>query len=152
MEELNVKKIQPRANTIVTTAEKFYTEEEFKILCKKEGYFFKGTARAKNLHKLVQKVIAVGPVVHDIKVGDYIKINPLYYLDRKLVRDRDSLQRDVLDVTGTRVKESYSELDYKLPTIKLNEEECLLLFDRDVDYIILEATEGDKELKSEREN
>lgn len=150
MEELNVKKIQPRANTIVTTAEKFYTEEEFKVLCKKEGLVFKDTAHSKNLHKLVQKVIAVGPVVHDIKVGDYIKINPLYYLDRKLVRDRDSLQRDVLDVTGTRVKESYSELDYKLPTIKLNKEECLLLFDRDVDYIILEATEGDKELKSER--
>ena len=153
MEGLNVKRIQPRTNTIVTTGEKFYTEEEYKALQNNKengGLLFPDTAHAKNLHKLIQKVIAVGPVVHDVKVGDYIKINPLYYLDRKLVKQRESLQHDILDVTGTRVKESYSELDYKLPTITLNGEECLLLFDRDVDYIVLEATEGDREYITNR--
>lgn len=142
MEELKLKKVQPRANTVITTGLKIFSDEEYHKLCKSEtvqSLKFKNTAEAKNLHRLVQKVIAVGPVVHDFKVGDIVKINPLHYLDRKLVAQRESLEKDVLDLTGTRVKETYSELDYKFPTINIDDEDCLLLYDRDIDYIILDG-------------
>ena len=148
MEKLELKKVQPRANTIITTAVRYYEKNDNKaksayIKERKDNQHLISLKEDKNLPKLVQKVIAVGPVVHDVKVGDIVKLNPLHYLDRKLVQQRESLERDVLDLTGTRVKETYSELDYKFPTIELAGEECLLLYDRDVDYIILDA-EGDE--------
>lgn len=142
MEELKLKKIQARANTVITTAYRFFDEEEYKKLCDSKtvkALKFRNTAESKNLHRLVQKVVSVGPVVHDIKEGDIVKISPLYYLDRKLVAQQNSLQKDVLDVTGTRVKETYSELDYSFPTMVIDDKECLLLFDRDVEYIIKDA-------------
>lgn len=146
MEEVKLNQIQVRANTIVTTACRYYNSKE-----EKDAAFAKkkastdpkermiSTAEDKNLPFLYQKVINVGPVVHDIKVGDIVKINPLYYLDRKLVEQRSSLEKDVLDVTGTRVKETYSQLDYTFPTTVLNGEECLLLFDRDIEFIVVEG-------------
>lgn len=154
MEELKLKNIQPRANTVITTAIRYYEKnnKEAKdkyIKTRKDNQHLISLKEDKNLPKLVQKVVAIGPVVHDVKVGDIVKINPLHYLDRKLIQQRESLERDVLDLTGTRVKETYSELDYKFPTIDINEKECLLLYDRDIDYIILDA-QGDiiDELKS----
>ena len=139
MEEIKLNKIQVRANAIVTTAVKYYKskEEKDKAFAEKRA---KGemisTAEDKNLPFLYQKVINVGPVCHDIKEGDIVKINPIYYLDRKLIEQRNSLEKDVLDVTGTRVKETYSQLDYTFPIIKLNGEDCLLLFDRDIEFIV----------------
>lgn len=138
MEDVKLNQIQVRANTIVTTAVTYYEKgkkDDFYEKRKAEGRLVT-TAEDKNLPLLYQKVINVGPIVHDIKEGDIIKINPIYYLDRKLVEQRNSLERDVLDVTGTRVKESYSQLDYSFPTTVLNGEECLLLFDRDVEFVI----------------
>lgn len=143
MEEIKLNKVQVRANTIVTTAKRFYKDSDAQKVAfeeKKAKGEMISTAESKNLPFLYQKVINVGPVVHDVKVGDVIKINPLYYLDRKLIEQRNSLERDVLDVTGTRVKETYSQLDYTFPTIELNGEECLLLFDRDVEFIIEDGT------------
>lgn len=139
MEEVKLNQIQVRTNTIVTTACRYYNNKEEKEagIAKKraEGKII-SLAEDKNLPFLYQKVISVGPVVKDVKVGDVIKINPIYYLDRKLVEQRNSLEKDVLDVTGTRVKEEYSQLDYTFPTTVLNGEECLLLFDRDVEFVI----------------
>ena len=139
MEGVKLNQIQVRANTIVTTACRYYNNKEEKdagIAKKKAEGKLISLAEDKNLPFLYQKVINVGPVVHDVKEGDIIKINPIYYLDRKLVEQRNSLEKDVLDVTGTRVKEEYSQLDYTFPTTVLNGEECLLLFDRDVEFII----------------
>jgi len=155
MEELKLKKIQPRANTIITTGQRYYEKNDKQakdayIKKRRDNQHLLTTAEDKNLHLLVQKVIAIGPVVHDVKVGDIVKINPLHYLDRKLVAQRESLERDVLDLTGTRVKETYSELDYKFPTIDINDEECLLLYDRDIDYVIIDA-DGDS-FKNLKEN
>ena len=142
MEDVQLNEIQVRTNTVVTTACRFYNSKEEKDAAfakKKENHEMISTAEDKNLPFLYQKVINVGPVCHDIKVGDIVKINPLYYLDRKLVEQRNSLEKDVLDVTGTRVKETYSQLDYTFPTTILNGEECLLLFDRDVEFIVKEG-------------
>lgn len=139
MEEVKLNQIQVRANNIVTTAHRYYNSKEEKdagIVKKKAEGKLISLAEDKNLPFLYQKVLNVGPVVHDIKEGDIVKINPIYYLDRKLVEQRNSLEKDVLDVTGTRVKEEYSQLDYTFPTTVLNGEECLLLFDRDVEFII----------------
>lgn len=144
MEEVNLKQVQPRANTVITTAFRYYEKNNNEakkayIKDRTDHQHIVTTAEDKNLPLLYQKVVAIGNVVRDIKVGDIVKINPLYYLDRKLVAQRESMQKDVLDMTGTRVIETYSELDYKFPFIKLDGEEHILLYDRDIDYIVLDA-------------
>lgn len=143
MEDIKLNKIQVRTNTIITTAYRFYNSPEEKQEAfnkKKANGEIITTAEDKNLPYLYQKVVNIGPMVHDIKVGDIVKINPLYYLDRKLVEQRNSLEKDVLDVTGTRVKETYSQLDYTFPTIRLHDEEHLMLFDRDVEFIVQDGS------------
>jgi hypothetical protein len=158
MEELNLKKIQVRNNAIITTAEKYFTEEELKELDgkitlehdKATGILFKDTAHAKNLPKLVQQVVNIGPMVRDIKVGDWVFLNPLHYLNRHLINQRNSIQQDIADANGNSLKEEFNEMDYDFPVIKLDGVEHLMLFDRDVEYIILEANEGSREYKSNR--
>lgn len=131
MEELKLKRIQVRNNAIVTTADRF--EEKTLDLDKRTKIMsLNETNRA---HKLVQKVINVGPMVKDIKAGDIVFINPLAYLNRKLVEQKNSLDADINE---KHMKEIYGP-EYEFPTIELDGKECLLLFDRDVEYIILEA-------------
>lgn len=141
MEELKLKRIQVRNNAIITTANKRFKEEDrekyFAEMKEKHQIFT--TADSKNLPLLIQKVVNVGPMVRDIKEGDIVRINPLYYLSRKLRAHENSIQKDVADYAGVTLKEFYSDLDYTFPQIILNGEEHLMLFDRDVDYIILEA-------------
>lgn len=136
MEELKLKKIQVRNNAILTTANRFFEESHVELEHDKmTGLLFKNMKEANNLHKLVQKVINVGPMVKDIKEGDYVFINPLHYLNRKLVEQQNDLKADI---PGSHMKEQYGP-EYEFPTIELDGKEYLLLFDRDVEYIILEA-------------
>ena len=141
MEEIKLKKIQVRNNAILTTAQRYFNEEDrenyFAELKKNKKVFT--TAESKNLPILIQKVVNIGPMVHDIKEGDIVKISPLFYLNRNLVAKRDSIQKDVADYAGVTLKEFYSELDYDFPIITVDGEECLMLFDRDVDYIIKDS-------------
>lgn len=152
MEELKLKKIQVRNNVVITTANKYFKEEDrekyFKSLKEQRKIFT--TAESKNLPILTQKVVNVGPVVRDIKEGDYVKINPLFYLSRKLVEQKNSIQQDIADYAGTTIKESYSELDYDFPKIVIDDEEYLVLFDRDIDYIIIDGTLNGVDIHSER--
>ena len=131
MEELKLKRIQVRNNAIVTTAERF-DEKKLDLDKRTKIMSLNETNRA---HKLVQRVINVGPMVKDIKEGDIIFINPLAYLNRKLVEQKNSLDADINE---KHMKEIYGP-EYEFPTIELDGKECLLLFDRDVEYIILEA-------------
>ena len=152
MEELKLKKIQVRNNVVITTATKYFKEEDrekyFSDL--KEQHKIFTTAESKNLPILTQKVVNVGPTVRDIKEGDYVRINPLFYLSRKLIEQKNSIQQDVADYTGVTLKEAYSELDYNFPKIVIDDEEYLILFDRDIDYIIVDGTLNGVDIHSER--
>lgn len=131
MEELKLKKIQVRNNAILTTADR-YEDVALNVDKKTKIMTLNETSKA---HKLVQRVINVGPMVRDIKEGDIVFLNPLHYLKRELVEQQNSIQADIPE---KHMKEVYGP-SYEFPTIVLDGKECLTLFDRDVEYIILEA-------------
>ena len=140
MEALNLKKIQVRNNSIITTAQRLNVEEHIELEHDKAtGRLFKNMSEANNAHKLVQQVINVGPMVKDIKEGDWVFLNPLHYLNRQLVEQKNSLDADINE---KHMKEVFGP-DYEFPTIYLDGVEHLMLFDRDVEYIILDGVDGD---------
>lgn len=148
MGELILKKIQVRNNSIITTADRLNVEEHIELEHDKAtGLLFKNMSEANNAHKLIQRVINVGPMVKDIKEGDWVFLNPLHYLNRQLVEQKDSVDADINE---KHMKEIYGP-DYEFPTIILDGVEHLMLFDRDVEYVIIDGVDTDgKELHSER--
>ena len=147
MGEFNLKKIQVRNNLIITTADRLNVEEHIELEHDKAtGLLYKNMAEANNAHKLVQRVINVGPMVRDIKEGDWVRINPLYYKNRHLEEQENDINADINEIHK---KEVYGP-DYEFPTIMLDGIEHLILFDRDIEYIILDAVDTDgRELHSE---
>ena len=140
MEALNLKKIQVRNNSIITTARRLNVEERIELEHDKAtGLLFKNMSEANNAHMLIQQVINVGPMVRDIKEGDWVFLNPLHYMNRQLVEQKDSLDADINE---KHMKEVFGP-DYEFPTIYLDGVEHLMLFDRDVEYIILDGVDSD---------
>ena len=140
MEALNLKKIQVRNNSIITTARRLNVEERIELEHDKAtGLLFKNMSEANNAHMLIQQVVNVGPMVRDIKEGDWVFLNPLHYMNRQLVEQKNSLNSDIDE---KHMKEVFGP-DYEFPTIYLDGVEHLMLFDRDVEYIILDGVDGD---------
>jgi hypothetical protein len=117
---LNIKKIRPMANYLVTTKEE-YTDEDVK----NEGLITK----VKGSLKEYQKVVAVGPMVRNIQVGDLVCINPRRYARRKY--QEGSLKDGV--VTENPV------VSYSFNVIELDHVSHLLLTDQDIDFVIEES-------------
>ena len=139
MEALNLKKIQVRNNSIITTARRLNVEERIELEHDKAtGLLFKNMSEANNAHMLIQQVINVGPMVRDIKEGDWVFLNPLHYMNRQLVEQKNSLDSDIDE---KHMKEVFGP-DYEFPTIYLDGVEHLMLFDRDVEYIILDGVDS----------
>lgn len=126
---LNIKKIRPMANYLVTTKEE-YTEEDIKdsILITK----LKGSL------KEYQKVVAVGPVVRGIKEGDMVCINPKRYAKYK--HNPGSLKDGV--ITDNPV------ISYNFNIVELDHIPHLLLTDQDVDFVIEEYEEEKEKEKA----
>ena len=140
MEALNLKKIQVRNNSIITTARRLNVEERIELEHDKAtGLLFKNMSEANNAHMLIQRVVNVGPMVRDIKEGDWVFLNPLHYMNRQLVEQKNSLDSDIDE---KHMKEVFGP-DYEFPTIYLDGVEHLMLFDRDVEYIILDGVDSD---------
>ena len=140
MEALNLKKIQVRNNSIITTARRLNVEERIELEHDKAtGLLFKNMSEANNAHMLIQQVVNVGPMVRDIKEGDWVFLNPLHYMNRQLVEQKNSLNSDIDE---KHMKEVFGP-DYEFPTIYLDGVEHLMLFDRDVEYIILDGVDSD---------
>ena len=79
--------------------------------------------------KLWQKVIAIGSAVRDINVGDMAMINVEHFMVKKY--DKNSIQND-LDNNPT--------IGYHFNWVTIDDEnnepqECLLLNDRDIQYV-----------------
>jgi hypothetical protein len=116
---LHIKKVKPLFTSIITTGDKFekdYVENGFV------------TANKGDL-KLWQKVIAIGSLVRDIEVGDMVMINPAGYAKKKY--NKNSLQNDL---------DNNPIITYEFPWVTIEEEEgvekeCLLLSDRDIQYV-----------------
>lgn len=116
---LNIKKITPRFNQVICTMDK-YTDKELK----KDSII--------DLHKVTnpireyQKVIAVGPMVRDIKEGDLVMVNPKRYAQMK--HKEGSLKDGVI---GDNLV-----VNYNFNVIEIDHVHYLLLTDQDVDFII----------------
>lgn len=85
-----------------------------------------------NVHKMqgglkeYQTVLAVGTSVRDIKVGDVVWINPTRFAVRK---HQEGSMKDGVISDNPVVK-------YNFDVVEMNDEQCLLLQDRDVEFII----------------
>ena len=117
---LRVKKIRPLFTSLITTMDKY--EQDVKI-----GGLIDTTKQQGGL-KEYQKVLAVGSSVRDIKVGDVVCVNPARFAVRK--HQAGSLKDGI--VTDNPVT------TYNFDVVEMDGKQCLLLQDRDIDFIIEE--------------
>lgn len=116
---LIVKKIKPMFTSLITTMDKY--EEEVKTA---DGLV--DTTKQVGGLKEYQKVLAIGDSVRGIKVGDLVCVNPARFAVRK--HQAGSLKDGI--VTDNPVT------TYNFDVIEMDGEQCLLLQDRDIDFII----------------
>lgn len=112
-----IKKIKPLFNMLVTTCNKY--DSNIKLA----GTDLLDSTKA-NTIKEYQTVIAVGPSVRGIEVGDIVFINPARYIVRK--HQEGSLKDGV--ITDNPV------IGYKFETVEVDGKICLLLFDNDIKF------------------
>ena len=117
---LKVKKIRPMFTALITTMDKY--KQDVKI-----GGLIDTTKQQGGL-KEYQKVLAVGSSVRDIKVGDIVCVNPARFAVRK--HQAGSLKDGI--VTDNPVT------TYNFDVVEMDGNQCLLLQDRDIDFIIEE--------------
>ena len=110
------------ANYLVTTKDE-YTDEDIK----KGGLIVK----TKGALKEYQKVVAIGPLVRGIQVGDLVCINPRRYAKYK--HNPGSLKDGV--ITDNPV------VAYNFNVIDLDHVSHLLITDQDIDFVIEEWEE-----------
>lgn len=122
---LNVKKIRPMANYLVTTREMY---EEDKVI---NGVL----TPTRGTLKEYQKVVAVGPVVRGINVGDIVCVNPRRYAVRKY--QEGSLKDGVISENPV--------THYNFNVIELDHVPHLLLTDQDIDFVVEEFEEEKEE-------
>lgn len=116
MKKLN--KITPMFNRIVTSMDTYEHDQYINGLL--------DTSKAKGSLKEYQTVLAVGTTVRDIKEGDVVCIDPTRYM---ITKHRDkSLQSSIM---GDEIA-----VGYKFNTIKLQDKDCLMLFDQDISFIV----------------
>lgn len=111
-------KVKPMFNRLITTMD-LYDKDQFK-----NGLI--DATKAKGSLKEYQTVISVGTMIRDIKEGDLVCIDPTRYMVTKH-KDK-SLKGNII---GDEVS-----VGYKFNTIKIDDKECLMLFDQDISFII----------------
>lgn len=113
--------IKPMFNKIVTT-----------MNCYENDQLTNGvidTNKVKGSLKEYQTVIAVGSTVRDIKAGDVVAINPTRYA---VMQHKDGSMKNGIIQDNMRV-------GYKFNTVIINGEEHLMLYDQDIDFVVLES-------------
>lgn len=116
---LRVKKIRPMFTALITTMDKYSedvrTADGIIDVSKQQGGL-----------KEYQKVLAVGSMVRDIKVGDLVCVNPTRFAVKK---HKPGTLKDGV-VTDNPV------VSYNFDVVEVDGQQCLLLQDRDIDFII----------------
>lgn len=127
---LKITKIKPCANHIVTTMEVYSVEEAQSITGLVD-------ASKMNTVKEYQKVLAIGPMVRDIKVGDIVRINPSRYIQilHKTGSLKDIDKKTVTDEMHSAVDIPREVLYTKGPDGVETSQTVLIIFDSDVMFI-----------------
>lgn len=128
---LKIKKLKPIYTSILTTYNKYSTPETV------EGSDIIDPAKAKIMVKEYQKVLEVGNQVRLVKPGDTVVINPMKYAKYKQVLQKNSLRNDTQQYKNEIV-------GFDFPVVEVNDQEYLLLDERDILYIVEEAEEDDR--------
>lgn len=121
---LKVKKIKPMFTSIITTMDKY--EEDVRTV----GGLIDTTKQQGGL-KEYQTVLAIGESVRSLKVGDLVCVNPTRFAVKK--HQAGSLKDGI--VTDNPV------VTYNFDVVEMDGKQCLLLQDRDIDFVIEEWEE-----------
>lgn len=126
-----IKKVRPQFTRLITTMN----------MLEEKDMYIKGTSLidGRKIKKSIdefQTVVAVGPHVNGIQVGDLVHIDPMRFA--KPVQVKKPNQPDSLK---TGMEEYTSEVRYQFDVIELNGQPYLQLQDRDVDYVVEEYEE-----------
>lgn len=114
---IKVKKITPMFNRIVTTA--------WKSMENKSSAGLIIPDRLKGGYSEYQRVVAVGSMVHNLKEGDIVCIDPSAY-GRPVHRERIDSVRGLSDDTV--------QMEYHIPMIEVDGKDCMFISDRDIAY------------------
>jgi co-chaperonin GroES (HSP10) len=87
------------------------------------------TTKSKGSLKEYQTVISVGDTVRGIKEGDVVCIDPTRYM---MTKHNDKSLRN--GVVGDNIT-----IGYRFNTIKLNDKDCLMLYDQDITFVVEES-------------
>lgn len=116
---LKIKKIRPMFTSLITTMDKY---EQDKLT---DGGLI-DTSKQQGTLKEYQIVLAVGDSVRGIKVGDLVCVNPARFAVRK--HDKGSMRDGI--ITDNPV------VTYNFDVVEMDDKQCLLLQDRDIEYVI----------------
>lgn len=116
-----IKKIRPRFNGVITTATKYVGDQYAD-----KGSLILDTRRQSGTLNLFQRVVSVGPMVHDIKEGDVVKLNLKRYKMANHAKGQleDNVQHDDL------------QAEYSIPMIDLEGVTYLNIMDNDIDFVV----------------
>lgn len=123
---IKLKKIKPLFTKILTTANKYEKDQ-----------FIPGTDIIDSTKEVLglkeyQTVISVGNEVSTVKPGDLVVINPNDYAIKKYNKD----------TTKSSMNDVYNPvIEYNFNIISVDNKDCLLLKERDIDFIVEEGEE-----------
>ena len=116
---LKIKKIRPMFTSLITTMDKYEKDELT------DGGLI-NTNKQQGTLKEYQTVLAIGDSVRGIKVGDLVCVNPARFAVRK--HEKGSMRDGI--VTDNPV------ITYNFDVVEMDDKQCLLLQDRDIEYVI----------------
>lgn len=114
---IKVKKITPMFNRIVTTANRVEMDQKVNGIIIPE--------KLKGGYDEYQTVIAVGSMVHNLKPGDLVCIDPSAY-------GRPVHKEHIDSVKG--LSDDTVQMAYYVPTIEVDGKDCMFIADRDIAY------------------
>jgi len=114
---IKAKRITPMFNRIVTTADRVEVDQKVNGIIIPE--------KLKGGYSEYQRVIAVGSMVHNLKEGDLVCIDPTAY-------GRPVHKEHIDSVKG--LSEDTVQMAYYIPTIEVDGKECMFIADRDIAY------------------
>lgn len=121
---LKITKIKPMFTALITTMDKYD-----KDVIGSNGII--DVNKTQGGLKEYQKVLAVGASVREIKEGDLVCINPTRFAVKK---HQEGSLKDGIITDNPVIKYNFDVIEYR-------GEQCLLLQDRDIDFIIEEYEE-----------
>ena len=122
---MKIKRIKPMFTALVTTMER-YADDQFMA-----GTTILDATKRQGGLKEYQKVLSVGDSVRGVKVGDLVCIDPKAYAVKK--HEAGSLKDGIIADNPV--------VSYNFDVIELDGQQCLLLQERDITFVIEDYTE-----------